>query len=652
MERCQATTKKGGQCKNKAIPGSQYCRRHQQKSTGPRPADPHAVDNRGAIVIGAGFGVIGLVLVGIGIWLLRGTLDQSLTETGGGLIGFGALFASAGWTIFLWKRKKLRLVPPVLLCLVSIGVAVYSGWLQHNKVATYKPVPGTLLSTNIERTETEHTDERGMRSYTTTSYRSVVEYRYEVDGSTFTSGRIYPLWYHFTLVGSDSQFDAQRILGTMSKPQTEADHQQRPATITVYHNPRDPSHAFVLRRYSPLPFPLLLAPLLAIFAMRFWHVTASGLKEDARARARKMTVILWHCAGAAAAAYYLLTDPLLYGADGKMWVIVTISVYEGLGLIPAAMLLPSEGRGGLIKNALGMWGLLTGIFSFVAFLILFGPVRMGIKHFRLKLAFGLIYLYLVLAIGACVTAFVLYCFYRELKDKPATSRKSTMRQTERRRKLKNRRSMRETKIKQQIDDIGREAFPDSPNVVWSIREIVHKEEDVAFAEVEPKPSDPIGWARLKFALHFGRKEKPTLAACYGQSDGLWSSVFYVTGYDSSEFDRLLFQGSGQPMPAPEREAWIREHIDGIGKDAFADDPAVSWTLEGMIHKGWYTFAEAKPSPADPIGWSRVKFVLRCESDTEPKMVGGYGLDESGWGVAFEIPDTPSDWQQLHDEADI
>jgi hypothetical protein len=153
-------------------------------------------------------------------------------------------------------------------------------------------------------------------------------------------------------------------------------------------------------------------------------------------------------------------------------------------------------------------------------------------------------------------------------------------------------------------------------------------------------------------LHFGRKEKPTLAACYGQSDGLWSSVFYVTGYDSSEFDRLLFQGSGQPMPAPERETWIREHIDGIGKDAFADDPAVSWTLEGMIHKGWYTFAEAKPSPADPIGWSRVKFVLRCESDTEPKMVGGYGLDESGWGVAFEIPDTPSDWQQLHDEADI
>ena len=75
----------------------------------------------------------------------------------------------------------------------------------------------------------------------------------------------------------------------------------------------------------------------------------------------------------------------------------------------------------------------------------------------------------------------------------------------------------------------------------------------------------------------------------------------MTRFDSSEFDRLLFQGSGQPMPASEREAWIREHIIGIGKDAFADDPAVSWTLEGMIHKGWYTFAEAKPSRADPIG---------------------------------------------------
>ncbi len=180
--------------------------------------------------------------------------------------------------------------------------------------------------------------------------------------------------------------------------------------------------------------------------------------------------------------------------------------------------------------------------------------------------------------------------------------------------LATRRSMRETKIKQHIDDIGREAFPDSPNVVWSIREIIHKEEDVAFAEVEPKPSDPIGWTRLKFALHFASNEKPTLAACYGFSDGLWSSVFHVTGYDSSEFDRLLSQGSGQPMPVPEREASIREHIDGIAKDAFADYPAVSWTLEGVIHKGWYTFVEAKPSPADPIGWSRCKFVLRCEAD--------------------------------------
>jgi hypothetical protein len=27
------------------------------------------------------------------------------------------------------------------------------------------------------------------------------------------------------------------------------------------------------------------------------------------------------------------------------------------------------------------------------------------------------------------------------------------------------------------------------------------------------------------------------------------------------------------------------------------------------------------------------------------------LDESGWGVVFEIPDTPSDWQQLYDETD-
>ena len=312
----------------------------------------------------------------------------------------------------------------------------------------------------------------------------------------------------------------------------------------------------------------------------------------------------------------------------------------------------SEDRADGIKNALGFWAVVTGLLSFLAvFVVHFGVIGTGNTLFGLRVTFWPLYLYVVIAIGVCVTPFTLYCLYREWKGKPATARESTMTQTERSRELETRRSMRETKIKQQIDDIGREAFPDSPKVVWSIREIIHKEEDVAFAEVEPKPSDPIGWTRLKFALHFGWNEKPTLAACYGFSEGVWSSVFHVTGYDSSDFDRLLFEGGGQPMPAPERETWIREHIVGLGKHAFPDDPAVSWTLEGMIHKGWYTYVEAKPSPADPIGWSRVKFVLRCEADAQPEMVGGYGLDESGWGVAFEIPETPSDWQRLHDEAD-
>ena len=312
----------------------------------------------------------------------------------------------------------------------------------------------------------------------------------------------------------------------------------------------------------------------------------------------------------------------------------------------------SEDRVGGVKNALGFWAVFTGLLSILAvFVVHFGVIGIGNTLFGLRITFWPLYLYVVIAIGVCVAAFTLFGLYREQKGKPARSRESTMTETERSRVLETRRSMREAKIKQHIDGIGREAFPDSPSVVWSIREIIHKEEDVAFAEAKPNPSDPIGWTRLKFALHFGWNEKPTLAASYGFSDGVWSSIFHVTGFDSSEFDRLLFQGSGQPMPVPKREAWIREHITGIGKDAFADDPAVSWTLEGMNHKGWYTFVEAKPSPADPIGWSRVKFVLRCEADTQPKMVGGYGLDENGWGVAFEIPDTSSDWQQLHDEAD-
>ena len=75
-----------------------------------------------------------------------------------------------------------------------------------------------------------------------------------------------------------------------------------------------------------------------------------------------------------------------------------------------------------------------------------------------------------------------------------------------------------------------------------------------------------------------------------------------------ENDRLVLsqeKRSNRSCFTQSPEAWIREHIDGIGKDAFTDYPVVSWTLKGMIHKGWYPFAEAEAPLEDAVGWSRL-----------------------------------------------
>ena len=79
------------------------------------------------------------------------------------------------------------------------------------------------------------------------------------------------------------------------------------------------------------------------------------------------------------------------------------------------------------------------------------------------------------------------------------------------------------------------------------------------------------------------------------------------------------------MSFSEREVWIRQNINGIGRQAYPDDADLEWTLHSMAHNGWYSFVEAEPTSADSIGWPRLKFVLRCEAGTQPILVGGYGL---------------------------
>ena len=558
----------------------------------------------------------------------------------------GLVFNGIGWALGL-RRRPWMLAPFVLGCLAPIVAGSCLAWLQHHKLTTYEPAPATIMSARVER---------GTVGVSNIRHRVHVTYEYHVAERRYTSSQAFPLPYFISAPARSgenaSRGAARHVLETVcgKLPAEVSEVNERvPAATPAYHDPTNPSDAFLVRRCSRVPFPLFLLPLLPILALRFWSVTtASRLEDNARERARRRTLLFWHCAGAAALGCYLLTDASLYRAGDKTWVVATICVFEALGLIPAAMLLPSlfsEDRAARAKNALGMWAVLTGLLSFLAVFVVHLVVKLGKWIFRLKIAFWPLYGYVVLAIGGAVTAVVAYAWWREEHDEapPKNTKKKRGRAKREMTPIE-----REREIRRRIDEMGAEAFPDQPRVTWTIKGFEHRE-DYSFVEVEPT-RETAGWSRLKFVVHFHRGKKLKLAGCYAFSDGLWGCVFTMSGHDEAELDRLHCQGTGEPMPTEEREAWIQRNIQAVGKQGWPEDD-VTWTLRGIAHKGPYSFVEAEASPADVVGWSRLKFVVLMQAG-HPTVVGCYGLDENGWGLVFEgAADTPSDWKQLHDSSD-
>jgi hypothetical protein len=237
------------------------------------------------------------------------------------------------------------------------------------------------------------------------------------------------------------------------------------------------------------------------------------------------------------------------------------------------------------------------------------------------------YLYILIGIGVCVAAFMVYVMLKP---------EGTVSPVER-----------DSEIQRCIDDIGREAFPDEPRVGWMIKDIDHRE-DYSFVDAEPTQVTG-GWSRLKFVLYFGWGEKPELVGCLapGDIEGQWGVAFDVpSALTPADWQRLYFGDGGTPMPVCEREEWIQHNIQGVGRTGFLEHPEVRWTLRGMIHKDAYSFVEAEPTPASAIGWDRVKFVLFMPSGGKVEVVGAYAVIDQKWEIVFEAADTPSDWKRL------
>ena len=83
---------------------------------------------------------------------------------------------------------------------------------------------------------------------------------------------------------------------------------------------------------------------------------------------------------------------------------------------------------------------------------------------------------------------------------------------------------REAAIRERIQDIGEDTFPDD-DVDWKLLGFRH-EGDYCFAEVEP---DTVGYPRFIFVLHFDGFGHMHECGCYCMADGSWTLLSTTPG---------------------------------------------------------------------------------------------------------------------------
>lgn len=128
----------------------------------------------------------------------------------------------------LWAEKDVGFV--VFLVLLGLGAGLFGGTqvLQHNgAVQENQPTEGTIESTAVDRRVIENSD-----GPDDVEYRPVVEYRYTVEGTTYTQDNVFPGSFHRW---GDSRSWAERVAGDYTQGET----------VDVRYNPRNHAHAYI-----------------------------------------------------------------------------------------------------------------------------------------------------------------------------------------------------------------------------------------------------------------------------------------------------------------------------------------------------------------------------------------------------------------------
>jgi hypothetical protein len=137
-------------------------------------------------------------------------------------------------------------LPGLLIGLLCLSIAVYRGYMTLVGVHSWRPVEAVILSKELQQVSSGSEFD---------AYKVAIEYRYEVDGQTYTSKR-----YDIMDAASSARADKERIL----------ERYEVGETVTAYYDPDDPAEAVLTREVS------LEFAMLAMFGLAF-SGTGAGL---------------------------------------------------------------------------------------------------------------------------------------------------------------------------------------------------------------------------------------------------------------------------------------------------------------------------------------------------------------------------------------
>ena len=136
------------------------------------------------------------------------------------------------------RRGRWGLTAMGAFCCLFLGVGVTMLAKEQRRLSVYEPVTATVLSTRVE----EHSDSDG------STYEPLVVYRYRVQEREYTASRVTPLRE------SRSRRWAHRVIARYPIGSTH----------TAFHDPEDPSEAYLRRSRSVIPWAFIGIPLVGL----------------------------------------------------------------------------------------------------------------------------------------------------------------------------------------------------------------------------------------------------------------------------------------------------------------------------------------------------------------------------------------------------